>query len=198
MHKIPYKIFITGAPGSGWAYIARWLENKINANISHRSISRSFTFWDSSRQILRNRHTGVFFGTGMEFSADLDVIDEPYSGDGTRIYRSHEWVYKIDEIRERFPDAWIIFVNRLDDICFDWWKHIGGFDITYPNYSWYQDDEMMLQKIKEQNEIMLQFCTEHNIEWTEYRTMFDDITPMINEYESYIAIYKPEKEENNV
>jgi hypothetical protein len=199
MDNIPSKIFITGAPGSGWAVIATQLENRIGADVSHHDSSyRMFNYYDSNLSKYKKMHSGVFFGTGMEFPADLNIIDEPFIGNNTRVYRSHEWVYKLDEIRERFSDAWIMFVNRLDDNCFNWWKYVGGFDITYPNYEWYQDDETMLQRIKEQNKIMLQFCNEHNIEWVDPEIMFEDVTPIANEDKTYIAIYKPEKEENNV
>ena len=199
MDNIPSKIFITGAPGSGWADLATKLENKIGADVSHRdSDHRMFSFYDSNLSKYRKMHSGVFFGTGMEFPANLDIIDKPYSSDSTRVYRGHEWVYMLDEIRERFLNAWIVFVNRLDDECLRWWKYVGGFNITYPNYEWYQNDEMMLRRIKEQNKIMLQFCSKHNIEWVDPNIIFEDATPVPNENKNYIAIYKPEKEKNNV
>ena len=32
-----------------------------------------------------------------------------------------------------------------------WWKQAGGWDISYPDYSWYENDIRMFQQIRKQN-----------------------------------------------
>ena len=136
-------------------------------------------------------HKGVYFGTGMEFEADLDIIDQPFSGTGTRLYKSHEWAYQLDEIKARFPDAWIVMVYASNNICFEWWKQAGGFDIPYPNYDWYHSDIVMKARIREQNDAMLRFGVQNNLSWKPHDTIkhFDQ---WANEDRAIrIATYKP-------
>jgi hypothetical protein len=54
-------------------------------------------------------------------------------------------------------------VYRYNEDCFDWWKEAGGWDITYPNYQWYQNDLVMRHQIEIQNEAILQFKEQHRL-----------------------------------
>ena len=98
----------------------------------------------------------------MEFEPSLEennLVSAFFSKKtGCKLLMSHEWAYKLDEIRDKYP-------LRLDSIdiqtrveCFLWWKQAGGFDIKYPNYDWYKNDVEMRYKIAEQNDLILEFC----------------------------------------
>ena len=42
-------------------------------------------------------------------------------------------------------------VHMPSEFCFDWWHQIGGWDITYPHYDWYANDERMKSQIHIEN-----------------------------------------------
>lgn len=150
------QIFVTGAPGSKWSGYAKTIPDQ---DMSGHTPERTY------KHSKYGGHDGVYFGTGMEFPPAMSMIDDPFWGTGTRVYKSHEWVYNLTEINEWYPDAEIHFVYRRDDLCFDWWKEAGGWDITYPNYDWYEDDELMKGRIKQQNALALDFVQKHSLGW---------------------------------
>ncbi len=94
---------------------------------------------------------------------------------------SHEWPYYFYEITERYPEAWIQLVYRPDWASFLWWQQAGGFNITYPNYDWYEHDYGMTVKIREQNELILDFGRKQNVQWKQHHKHSD----------IFIGIYKP-------
>ena len=111
----------------------------------------------------------MYFGTGWEHDTSLDQhnLDRGFEHtNGTRILKSHEWAYQLDEIRERYPDSWIMLVYRPDMRCYSWWHEAGGFVITYPDYhAYYRDSANMLCEIVKQNQAMMQFAQRHDLEW---------------------------------
>lgn len=169
---MPKNIFFTGVPGSRWSSIASDLETLPGMNISSHSASRAYRHVDFSG------HTGVYFGRGMEFSADLDCmtdteamnhIDGPWvNSGGTRIVKSHEWAYQLSSIKRRFPDSWIILVYRPDMASYTWWHQAGGFDISYPSYAAYGDSNNMLSEISKQNSLILHYGYECHAKWSYY------------------------------
>ena len=102
-------------------------------------------------------------------------------GPGTKLLMSHEWPYHFDNIMERYPDAWIQLVYRPDWASFLWWKQAGGFNITYPNYDWYETDYLMTNRIQEQNELILDFGQKHSVQWLQHYKHSD----------IFIGTYKP-------
>ena len=176
--------FFTGAPGSKWSGIAQQIEAMdSNWDISDRTPEREYNHGEYSG------HKGVYFGTGMEFPADpaeggldRDNLDAPYTDNtGTKLIMSHEWPYYFNEIISRYPEAWIQLVYRSDWASFLWWKRAGGFDITYPNYDWYETDYLMTKRIEEQNKLILDFGQRHMLKWIQH-SKHEDI---------FIATYKP-------
>ena len=119
----------------------------------------------------------------MEFECNLDKsnLNAPFSGQGTKLLMSHEWPYYFNDIIKKYPDAWIQLVYRNNIASFDWWKYAGGWDITYPNYDWYEDDAGMRREIKQQNDLIVDFANDHKLQWNK-RHYHTDI---------YTAIYKP-------
>ena len=81
---------------------------------------------------------------------------------------SHEWAYKLDEIRDKYPLDWIQLIYRPEWECFLWWKQAGGFEIKYPNYDWYKNDVEMRYKIAEQNDLILEFAQRNNLSWIQH------------------------------
>jgi len=117
-------------------------------------------------------HKGAYFGSGMEFEPILDskYIDQAWiHNKGCKIVKSHEWSYYLDEIREKFPEDWIIMIYRPDISSYAWWHEAGGFQIKYPNYSSYKNSGLMLNEIIQQNSAILKFGMLNNCKW-EYFT----------------------------
>ena len=117
-------------------------------------------------------HKGAYFGPEMEFEPILDVeyIDQAWlKPDGCKLIKSHEWSYYLGEIREKFPDDWIMMIYRPDMISYAWWHEAGGFQIQYPNYSAYKNSGIMLSEIMKQNSCMLEFGRLNKSKW-EYFT----------------------------
>jgi|TARA_R110002074_G_scaffold196160_4_gene362922 hypothetical protein len=161
--------FFTGAPGSKWSGIAQQIEAMdSNWDISDRTPEREYSHGEYSG------HKGVYFGTGMEFPATLDTdnLNAPYKekSNKPRLHKSHEWAYVLDDIKEKFPSSNIILVYRSNDLCFEWWKQAGGWDITYPNYDIYENDTVMQSMIKAQNYCILKFAYENNLKWNHTNT----------------------------
>ena len=159
---LPNRIFFTGVPGSRWSGIAQTLEQLDGFNTSDRTPARSYNHNQYSG------HKGAYFGTGMELEAYLDerYIDYAWTTQGgTRIVKSHDWAYKLDSVRECFPNDWIMLVYRPDMASYSWWHEAGGFNIKYPSYTAYKDSATMLGEIAKQNASMLQFASKHDLTW---------------------------------
>ena len=178
---LPDKIFFTGVPGSRWSGIAQEMKKLPGFNVSDRASHRIYKHGDYSG------HIDAYFGTGMEFECDLQEtnLNSPYTQLGTssgcKLLMSREWPYYFDEIKNRYPTAWIHLIYRQDLKSFLWWKQAGGFDITYPNYNWYIDDTTMVTRIEEMNHLILSFAQKHKLSWTQHHT-HNDI---------FITTYKP-------
>lgn len=162
---LPNKIFFTGVPGSRWSGIAQHLETIPGFNTSDRTHERSYNHNQFSG------HKGAYFGRLMEFEAKLDndYIDQAWEKQqGTKLVKSHDWAYSLDRIKIHFPNDWIMLVYRPDESSFNWWKQAGGWDILYPNYAAYINDEIMQREISWQNKSILQFAESKNLIWNEF------------------------------
>lgn len=160
--NLPQKIFFTGVPGSRWSGIAQTIESIPGFNISDRSLKRSFSHNGFTG------HKGAYFGRLMEFEArlDSDYLNQAWAKDhGTKLIKSHDWAYSLDRLKDTFPMDWIMLVYRPDHASFDWWKQAGGFNINYPSYTAYQNDEIMRREISWQNQAILTFANDRNLTW---------------------------------
>ena len=162
--KLPQFIFFTGVPGSRWSGIAREIKQDPQYDCTDRAPHRNYTHNGFAG------HQEAYFGTGMEFPPLLDPVNlvAPFEGEGTKLLMSHEWPYYFEDIQDRYPDAWIQLVYRPDWESFLWWKQAGGWDITYPNYDWYENDVLMRERIAEQNKLILDFGQKHAVQWTQH------------------------------
>jgi len=172
--NIPKKIFLTGVPGSRWSGVAQEIEEFVDADCSDRTPEREYSHKKFSG------HKGAYFGTGMEFPAVFSetVLDAPYTQqhgvtNQCRVHKSHEWAYVLDNLSEEFPKDWIVLIYRNSENSFNWWKEAGGWDIEYPDYSWYVNDSIMMKKIQEQNQLILDFAKDNNLLWKRHYTFSD-------------------------
>jgi hypothetical protein len=160
---LPQRVFFVGAPGSRWSGIAQNIETLDGFNVTDRDPQRQYEHHGFTG------HMGAYFGTGWEFDLSLDPenLDRPFTHTaGTRILKSHEWAYHLDEIRARYPDDWIMLVHRPDMSCFAWWHEAGGFTIKYPDYlPYYRDSINMFAEIQRMNQSMFAFSQKHDLAW---------------------------------
>ncbi len=173
--QLPERVWCTGAPGSRWAGVAAKLEDKcpVNFNTTDRLApgrERDMCNANFTPASPKGFHKGAYFGEGMEFDAivDGDYVDQAFvdkDHKGCKLIKSHEWAHKLPEIREKYPNDWIWMIYRPDDACFAWWYQLGGFNITYPDYTHFQNQSRIMACIKEQNYNMLNFAYNFNATW---------------------------------
>lgn len=152
--NLPERIFLSGAPGSRWSGIAQVLEQLPGFNTSDRTPEREYSHSEYSG------HKGAYFGPGMEFEPilDVDYIDSAWThSNGCRIVKSHEWCEMLQDVHNTFPKDWILLVHRQHKQCYNWWTAAGGYDISYPNYSSYDDLPTI---IKRQNQAIMRWVFE--------------------------------------
>jgi hypothetical protein len=154
-------IFMAGAPGSKWSSVSKNIY--YSSDIDRSDYSDARTYWHDAPGTLELMHMGAYFDPGMEFDLPVDLstlsraelerrFDEPFSGTGVRIIKSHIFCHNIEFIRHAWPDSPIILVHRGDDACLGWWVKCGHFNITYPSYNkYYKDLRQMAVEIKRQN-----------------------------------------------
>ena len=109
----------------------------------------------------------------MEFDARLDAayLDQAWiKNQGCKLTKSHDWAYCLHRVRQAFPDDWIMLVHRPDENSFNWWKEAGGFDINYPSYKAYINDDIMRREISWQNQAILEFAKEYELEWRNFNS----------------------------
>lgn len=142
-------IIFTGAPGSRWSGVA--LNFYWSVDINH-------TDWSEERQYAHNgnlMHTGAYFDPMMEFPMTPQVWDAPFDhgSTGVKLIKSHTVSEELDAYMQ-YP---IVMVYRNDVDCWEWWNEAGGFDIKYPNYAWYGDQQNMFRQIQKQNRGIMSF-----------------------------------------
>jgi hypothetical protein len=83
----------------------------------------------------------------------LNDIEEAFTShdDTNYLVKSHSIALSLDWWTDNFPDSKFIFVVRDYEQSMKWWFNGGGFDITYPSYKWYKDEETMRHKSKLQD-----------------------------------------------
>jgi hypothetical protein len=161
--NLPNRIFFTGVPGSRWSGIAQVIESLPGFNMSDRTPEREYAHNQYSG------HKGAYFGRGMEFDHDLNKrnIDSAHlTHKGTRLIKSHDWAYCLDQIEHYYPDDWIMLIYRPDMSSYAWWHEAGGFNIKYPCYDEYRDSINMLSEITNQNQHILKYACDRNAQWS--------------------------------
>ncbi len=151
-------ILMTGAPGSKWSGVAKHIY--YSDDIDRSDYREWRTYWrnvdtSDNSQLM---HFGAYWDPGMEFHPDEEDWDAPFKQDasGTRLIKSHVFSNQLNSLKNKgYP---IILVYRNDVECLNWWIHAGGFDITYPDYSFYYKNlSNMWHEIQDQNRDILTF-----------------------------------------
>lgn len=156
-------IFVAGAPGSKWSSVAKNIYYSPSIDRSDSDSSRQY--YHGATGLATPMHLGAYWDPGMEFDIPEDctqlsqsqaemIFDRPFSGTGVRIVKSHVFSLQknIEWLRRTWPTAPIVLVYRNSDSCLGWWYRCGGWDIEYPNYRpYYQNNEVMAQQIDRQN-----------------------------------------------
>lgn len=195
-------VFVAGAPGSKWSSVVKNIY--YSPSIDRSDYSDARTYYHSAWGQPELMHLGAYFDPGMEFGkrfmrlpqmTKIDAeaeFDKPFSGQGTRIIKSHVFAHHLD-ILHQFWDHPIVLVHRPNDACLGWWVRCGQFNITYPNYQYYSNLEMMAMHIDQQNQDILDFATKHDAKWdsiTDNRQLAARLgleTPPNEYYQSYPA-----------
>ena len=176
-------ILLTGAPGSKWSSVNKTIY--WSKDIDQTDYSEARTYWHDAdtpgtKQLM---HLGAYWDPGMEF--DLEDWDKPFSDSGKRIIKSHTMAHKLWQYRSlNYP---IVMVYRNDYECLKWWKLCGEFNITYPNYAYFENWKKMLDHIHKENADILKFVRSHE----ERITRVDDNVSLCK----LLDIAYPEKEE---
>ena len=143
-------LLMTGAPGSRWSGVANNIQSSVDFDHSDKTEERSFSHHNGLV------HGGAYFDPMMEFDNDSFQWDKPFSGEdthGVRLIKSHTFAYQLNSLKEH-P---IVMVLRNDYECLTWWLECGGFDIPYPNYAWYKNQDEMFTQIQLQNKAINRF-----------------------------------------
>lgn len=168
-------IFVAGAPGSKWSSVVKNIY--YSSSIDSTDYSDARTYYHSAWGEPELMHIGAYYDPGMEFGKKflcLDKLskeeaeaefDRPFSGTGKRIVKSHVFAHHLDYIARTWEDCPIVLVHRPDDACLGWWVRCGQFNITYPNYQYYSNLDMMGMHINLQNKDILDFAKRYKRDW---------------------------------
>ena len=173
-------LIITGVPGSKWSGVVGRISHYIDINFTDRTPEREYGIIKidpiTGEEKNYGWHKAAYWGPYHEFGKQFydmsvltkrEVIEEftaPFEDwDGIKIIKSHWFVYNMDQLAEIFPKAKILGIYLPDDVAFKWWHVLGGWDIYYPHYDWYGNDDRLKAEIKIGNGLLLKFFTERGI-----------------------------------
>ncbi len=142
-------LLMTGAPGSRWSSVANSIHTSSDFDQTDNTEERSYTHHNGLV------HGGAYFDPQMEFDFRRSNWDLPFSGEGVKLIKSHTLATQINYYYyDNYP---IVMVIRNDYECWKWWNECGGFDISYPNYDWYKNQDNMFTQIQLQNQCIMSF-----------------------------------------
>jgi len=151
-------LLMTGAPGSRWSGVANNIWKSFDIDQSDYSPERTYSH-NKTRL-----HSGAYFDPMMEFEFEVSNWDKPFdhrgllesflsASKGVRLIKSHTLATQLENYK-KYP---IIMVYRNDYECWEWWNECGGFDIPYPKYDWYKNQDNMFAQIQRQNQDIMTF-----------------------------------------
>jgi hypothetical protein len=139
-------VFIAGAPGSGWSRVALSLHESPSVDYSDWSKEQTWTFINDKGLEEKSYHSGAYFGPDQKFGKKFDRLEElnrdeiesefnrPFTGEGVKLIKCHDFTYQLDFLSENWPDCPIITCHRSTEACYSWWMYVGGADISFPSY----------------------------------------------------------------
>lgn len=195
-------IFFTGVPGSRWSGVSQVFRNAWPDvdNTDCEDPRKVYTHNEFSG------HRGNYYGPNdlhgnwldKEFGTKeqwLNEIYRSYTGASpVKLVLSHNFAYYLDDLAAAFPESKIVMCYRPEQACFDWWHEAGGWDITYPDYTWYGNDEVMRREIFKQNRMMLEFAKAKGVEFKRpdvhfFRTHFGRDIDFVFDKDVDIGVY---------
>ena len=194
-------IFFTGAPGSRWSGVSQILRNNI-PGVDNTDCTPEKTYMHH----LYSGHTGNYYGPGMLYGRWLDTqfgtreqweqeIADSYTGSNpVKLILSHNFAHYLDELVRVFPSSKLVLCYRDDRACYDWWHAVGGWNIAYPDYSWYRNNDRMLEEIQKQNKQILDFVAQKELKLEQpsrdfLRQHFDVDRDFVFEKDVSVAVY---------
>jgi hypothetical protein len=189
-------VFLVGAPGVRWSVLFKAISESKSVNTS------DWVNWEYENTIqhkIKNfygevitagSHRGTYWGPYNKYGQEFDQLNKlskaemilefqrPFENwSGTKVIKSHWFAYHIDHLHGLFPDAKIVSCYANDMDCFFWWKKCGGWGMFYPKYNWYQNDENLISKIKEENYRLLKFNQDRDVpfEWMTRNQLCDKL-----------------------
>lgn len=168
-------ILVTGAPGSRWSATCRTIS--FNKEINNSDEKEEWKYDHVTKNIETGKkkehgwHRGAYWGPYHQQGHFFDQLDKlskdeiitefkkPFAvwDSGKKIIKSHWFSYHLPLLKEMFPEAKMLAVYMPDDFCFDWWHKVGGWNITYPYYKWYSNDDKMMKQIQTENQYIKNF-----------------------------------------
>lgn len=167
-------IFAMGPPGSRWSGVLRCIQMYHKyINTSDDSPERTYdrVGWSKkhNKETLFGWHRGSYFGPGHEYGQGFDDLENNYTKESfleeikkpfhnwndIKIIKSHWFAYNIPTLKKWFPESKMIAVkygNAIDS--FAWWHFVGGWEITYPHYTWYKDNQRMFEQIQKEIDLI--------------------------------------------
>lgn len=187
-------VFVAGAPGSMWSMISYRLKRAYtDFDQSDETAERQYSLPEHHKEnyIVDNpnwkakTHIGSYFGPNHEFGHHFDELPKYYEGNVEGFYqecsgpfidetkpvklvRCHWFSYWLDWMWENCKGQDLLLIWREPEATRDWWYNMGGWNIHYPVYWWYENDEKMWEKIQEESAKILEFGNRKGVKWTTY------------------------------
>jgi hypothetical protein len=174
-------ILLAGCPGSRWSSTYNFIELSPLINTTDKTEENRFNLTilhiDGTFRKIGNHYAsywGPYHKQGHKFDklnelSKAEILTEfmlPFSSwDKIKVIKSHWFSYHLEYIHYLFPKAKIVSCYANDIDSFYRWHKCGGWGITYPKYTWYEDDSRMIEKIKEENYKILKFNKDRDVEF---------------------------------
>lgn len=197
-------IFTTGAPGSAWSMISQRLKKNLkDFDFSDETKNRSYNiplnhsvnFSVKNKDWQGKTHSGAYFGPYHEFGNNFDDLNfyntpddfyqeclKPFTdcNNSLKLIKSHWFAYNLHWLWNHCKGHSLFLIWRDPVAAEDWWYNMGGWNINYPIYTWYESSEKMHQQIILENQLITEFAEEKNISWYSYDTDDSWLTKKFN------------------
>ena len=166
-------IFLTGVPGSRWGRIENMLYKTCDIvdtscklpyhqDLPSHGTQHIYTFWGPYHQHGEGFDRLDLLGP-ERVMAEIDAAYDDNDDRPVRIIRCHWFSYQLDWIAENMPWVDILMVLREPEMSYRWWHESGGWDISYPNYTWYGSDTVVRRQIDVETKLMVEFIREQGL-----------------------------------
>jgi hypothetical protein len=188
-------VFVTGAPGSAWSMIShRFKKNVKNFDFTDENDNREYDLPEEHKKEYdikvdnwkAKTHMGAYFGPHHEFGHSFDDLSKydsnvenfyieclrPFSDHTSpyKLVKSHWFSYNLDWLWDNCKGHELLLIWREPEAAKDWWYRMGGWNIHYPVYTWYDNPERMWLQMQEESKLILDFGNKMNVTWHDYDT----------------------------